>query len=110
MFDAKMFSISDIDESIVITPSVRLDYVFHGNTTSDNGFQRGFGAVRNNFSVDFAIAFKNAKDDGFTRSTLASFPFSTPPKNSRQLQFLQKKAIGFHKILRCALESHVDNG
>ena len=52
MVDAKMFSISDIDKSIVVTPSVGVDDAFHGDSNSDNGLQSGFGAIRNNFSID----------------------------------------------------------
>ena len=99
MIDTKMFSISDIDESIVTTPSVILDDAFHGDTTSDDSLQRSFGAVRDNFSIDFAIAFKNAKDDGFARSTLASFSFKyTAKKNLVSFNFSRKRRLGFTKF------------
>ena len=40
--------------------------LFKLNPTPDNALERTFGAIRDYFSVNMAIAFEEAKDNGFT--------------------------------------------
>ena len=100
MIDAKMLSIPNIHESIVATPTIGVDHAFQRDTAPDDGLQRGFGAIRHNFCVDFSVALENTKDDCFARSAPASFSFNPPgsKKTFIDFNFSGKRRLCFAKF------------
>ena len=72
MFHTKMFLIPEIHQAIIPTPAIRMDDTFQLNASPDNALQGAFGAIRDYFGINTAIAFEEAKYNGF--ATSASTP------------------------------------
>lgn len=72
MLHTKMFLIAKIHKAIISTPAIRMDDAFQLNTSPDNALKSAFGAVRDYFSVNTAIAFEEAKNNGFATRSPAS--------------------------------------
>ena len=83
MIHTEVLAIANIDKAIVTTPAVGIDDAFGFDLATNNGLQRGFGAVRHNFGVDFAITFKHTENDCFTVSTATAFPLDAPRAKER---------------------------
>ena len=77
MIDSKMLPIAHVDQTVIATPPIRIDYTVQGDLAANNRLQRGFSAVGNKFRVDLSVALENAKDDGFPIRPAASLPFNT---------------------------------
>ncbi len=72
MFHTKMFLITEIYQTIISTPAIRMDDAFQRNTSSYNALKSAFGAIRDYFGVNTAIAFEEAKNNGFAAGAPAS--------------------------------------
>ena len=72
MFHAKMFLIAQIHKAIIPAPAIRMDDAFKLNPTPDNALERTFGAIRDYFSVNTAIALEESKYNSFATSASAS--------------------------------------
>jgi len=77
MVDAKMFLITQIDQSIIAPPSIRMNDTFKLNTPPDDGLKRLSGAIGDDFSIDLPISFENTKDYRFARCTPSSSALNT---------------------------------
>lgn len=65
MFYTKMLLIAEIHQAIIPTPAIGMDDAFKLNPSPDNALESAFGAVRDYFGVNTAIAFEEAKNNGF---------------------------------------------
>lgn len=74
MIDSQMLSVSNIDKAIVAPPAIGVNDAGQADLSPNNPLQRGPRAIWDYFSVHAAVAFEDAKDDGFAVS--ASSPFS----------------------------------
>ncbi len=59
--DSTMLCISQINQGIIASPGIRMDYAVRGNSATRSRLQRGFRAIRNDLSVDFASSLQDAK-------------------------------------------------
>lgn len=78
MVDTKMLSETDIDKTVVATPSVGVNSHFEADFTAYYGLQRPLLAVWDDLGIDPAVPFENAKDDGLSASSTASFSANPP--------------------------------
>ena len=60
---------ADIDQSVIATPSIEMDYGIGRYFPTNNGLQ----AIWNNLCINFALALKHAKGNCFAISTAPSF-------------------------------------
>ena len=73
MMNPEVFIKTDIDQPVIAVPPIGMnDYVWCYMPT-DNGFQCGFRAIRNNFRIYFPLALQYTKNNCFTISTSTSF-------------------------------------
>jgi hypothetical protein len=80
VINAKMFAVSDINQSIVAAPTVRMNHRIDGNTPANNVLQRFAGCIRDNFSKNRAVSFVDSEDDSFisgSATALAANPART---------------------------------
>jgi len=87
MVDPKVLFITKVNESIVTSPTIRMDNAFKAHTASDNRLQRGSPAIRDNFGIHFPVAFEDAKNNSFTESSTASFAFNPPSAKEAFINF-----------------------
>ena len=64
-----------------------MDHTVRIYAASDNALQRGFGAIRNNFGVDFAATFQDTKNRCLFVRTPASFAFDAFTTEVRFIDF-----------------------
>ena len=95
-----MFSITHINKSIVTTPPIRINDTIEGDSSPDNRLQRGFGAVWNDFRINFSVVFEDAENNGFTGSPSALFSFNPPgtEKAFIDFDFSRKRRLRFAKF------------
>ena len=77
VMNPEMLIKADIDQSIITTPSIRMDHGIWRYMSADNGLQRCFRTIRNNLCIHFALALKHTKDNCFAISATASFTSKT---------------------------------
>ena len=51
---AKVFVETDVDQSVIAAPAIGVDDGAWPHMSPDNALQRGFGAARHDFRIDFA--------------------------------------------------------
>jgi hypothetical protein len=78
VMDAKMFVIANIYQSVIASPTIGVNNAFRINFAPYNTLKRLFTSIWNNLGIDFSVSFKDAKNDGFTRCTPASFTMIYP--------------------------------
>ena len=100
MIDAEMFPLHDIDQAIVPTPPIRINYTVQSDLPANNRLQHGFPAVWDKFRVDVSIALENPKEDGFAIRSASKY------RIQRLRPHLQRGTV-VHKILRSVLEDSV---
>src|SRR5688572_32213544 len=70
-----MLRITDINQSVIATPHIRMNNRFDADSPANNGLQRLSSAIRNNFGINFTVTFENTEDDcfaGCSATTLAT--------------------------------------
>jgi len=72
MIDAEMLRVTDINQTVIATPAVRMNDGIQGHTTTNYGLQRAFSAVRHYLGVDTAVALEDAKNDRLAGGTPAA--------------------------------------
>ena len=77
MINAKMLRVSDIDQSVIAAPLIRMNHRIQRNTPANNGLQRFLAAVRDNFSIDRAIALEDAEDFRLAARSASALAFDT---------------------------------
>jgi len=78
--DPEMLVKSDVHQPIVAAPAVCVDDAVDVSFAPDNGLQRGFGCVGDDFRVDAIAAFEQTEDDGLaigSTPAFATYPSST---------------------------------
>jgi hypothetical protein len=78
MSNAVMLVVTHIYKAVIASPAIAVEDASRADFASDNAFQRRFSSFRNEFSIDFSLAFKDAENDGFSGRTPASFTGDTP--------------------------------
>jgi len=71
----EMLFVSPIHQPIVAPPAVRVDDAVKDQLAPDRGGWRFLGGFRDDFRVDFPVAFQNPEDNRFTPSPA---PFLSP--------------------------------
>jgi len=79
MIDSKMFGIAQIYQSVIGSPSIRVNDAIDAYFTLNNPLKALFRGIWDNFCIHVSIAFKNSEDDCFTSGTTASFAFGPTP-------------------------------
>ena len=87
MVDSEMFFVSEINESVVASPAVRMDHTLKIHSTSNNRLQRGSSAIRNYLSIDTSIASEDTEYDCFTESSPASLAFDSTSAEEALINF-----------------------
>jgi|SRR5699024_160808 len=79
MLDSVVLVISNIYQTIVTGPTIRMNHTFQAYFPTYNMLKRLLLGVWHDFSVHFAPSFEDAKDNGFPTSTAASagYPLGT---------------------------------
>ena len=72
VIDTQVLAVADVNQAIVATPAIGVDDAVQGDPTADNALQRSLSAVRDDFCVDAAVAFENAKDGRFAKGPATS--------------------------------------
>src|SRR5437764_6636295 len=72
MIDSEMLCITDINQTVIAAPAVRVDNRSQRDATANNGLQCGLLAVGHDFGINAAVAFEDAEDDGLARGSAAS--------------------------------------
>ena len=70
--DPEMLLVSDIHQTVIAASSIGMDDAFDADSTSDNRLKRGTAAIRHDLGVNLALAFEDAKDNGFTACATTS--------------------------------------
>ena len=76
---------ADIDQSVIATPSIGMDYGIRRHMSTDNGLQGYFGTIWHNLRINLSLAFQDTKDDCFAISAPASF---TPNSLGTKVRFI----------------------
>ena len=87
MIDSKVFLVSEINKSVIASPTIRMDNSFQVDTASNNPLQCGSPAVRNDLSKNASIAFEDAEYNCFTESSAASFAFNATSTKETFINF-----------------------
>ena len=75
MIDPKVLFQAEVTPPIVALPAVGVDEAVGGHFAADDGLQRGFGSIGDDFGINAVVTFEQAKDDGFAiRATPAFAP------------------------------------
>jgi len=62
MIDAKVLGITHIHQTVVAAPASAVNSGLWGDTTANNGLQRGFFAVWHDLGINLALSLQDAKD------------------------------------------------
>ncbi len=63
VIDSQMFGITDIEQSVITAPAVRMNDRIQSNAPANNVLQRFLSRVRNNLSINFTVSLIDAEDD-----------------------------------------------
>ena len=72
MLDAEMFLTAQIDESVITSPAIGMNDAFKVYTATYDALEGGSGAIRNDFRIDFILAFEQTKNNGFSACSTTS--------------------------------------
>lgn len=87
MIDSQVLSITNVNKAIVAASAIGINDAIQADLSPNNLLQRGLRAIGDNFCVHAAIAFEDSKDDGFSVSTPAPFPFHTADPEEGSVHF-----------------------
>jgi len=82
MINAKMFTISNINQTIIATPPIRVDDTLQTDLAPYNRWQRGFRAIRYDLGIDLTVALEKTKDNCLAERSAASF--SSNPSGTKE--------------------------
>src|SRR5690349_15782645 len=72
MMYPEVFIKTDIDQSLIATPPIRMNHGIRCYMPTDNGLQCGFRSIWHDLCVNLSLAFQNTKDDRFAVSATSS--------------------------------------
>ena len=87
MIHAKIFSITDINQPVVIAPSIRIGDTVESDFTLYDCLHRGYREINNDFPINRSIKVEYTEDDGFSRNTVSSFIFNPPNAKETFIDF-----------------------
>jgi len=73
MIDPEVLVESKIDQPVVTSPAIGMEYGFDSDFTSNHRLQSGFGSIRDDLGVDLVATFEQAEDDRLPARSTASF-------------------------------------
>ena len=73
MIDPKVLFNTDVNHAVIASPSNGMNDTIGIHFPSDDGLQRRFGSVRNNFSVNTDPSSEKTKNDSLSAGPFASF-------------------------------------
>ena len=68
----EMLRVSNINQSIVAAPAVRVNHGLQRNMSTNHLLQRAFAAIRDDLGIDRTVTFEDAEDDGLATGSSAS--------------------------------------
>lgn len=97
VIDAKVPPISDIDQTVIAPPPIRIDHTIQCHLPSNNRLQPGFSTIRDQFRIDLSIALENPKDDRFAIGSSAALALNPTSTNVRCIDFdlATERRLGF---------------
>jgi len=87
MMDTIMLFVSQINQSAISTPGVRMDHAVGIDSAANDGLERLPGTIGHDLGVDMTSSLENAKHRGFPIGATSSFPFHTPCAKIRFVNF-----------------------
>ena len=87
VIDPVVFAVAKVDEAVVASPAIGVDDAAAVHLPSDNGLQRAFFGVGNNFGVHFPIALEDAKDDSLRPCATSTLPLDALRPEVRLIHF-----------------------
>ena len=87
MINTKVLAVTNIDQTVIATPAVRVDDAFQFYLSAYNRLQGGFRAIWNDFSINVTVPLKDAKDNRFAVCATASFAFDATRTKERFVNF-----------------------
>ena len=73
MIDPKVLINTNVNQAVIASPSIGVNDAVGVHFPSDDGLQRRFGSVWNNFRVNTDPSFEKTKNDSLSTSPSASF-------------------------------------
>ncbi len=73
MTDSQVLAVTDINQSIVTAPAIRVDNGLGSDATANNGLQSDLFAVRHDLGVNLIVTLQESEDDGLTTSSATTF-------------------------------------
>ncbi len=73
MIDPKVLINTNVNQAVIASPSIGVNDAVGVHFPSDDGLQRRFGSVWNNFCVNTDPSFEKTKNDSLSTSPSASF-------------------------------------
>ena len=98
--DAEVAVEAHVDQPVVPAPTVGIDHGRDVNFATNNGLQRLFGAIRDDFGIDLPAAFEQAEDDGFAARAPAPFAAYAPRAEVAFVEFNGPGQLGWHQVPR----------
>ncbi len=69
---SKELLIPQIDKSVIPSPPIRVNDTFNANSSPDNSLESRPGAIRDDFRIDFTVAFEQAENNGLSSCATSS--------------------------------------
>src|SRR5438045_3491214 len=83
----EMLRVTNINQSIIAPPAVRMNHGLKRNMSANHLLQRAFTAIRHDLSIDRAIAFEDAEDNRLATGSAASFASDAASAEVRFIDF-----------------------
>ena len=87
MMNSKMLGVSNINQTIITTPSIGVDDSIKRAATAHNGLQSALFALRHNLGVDAAISLEDAEDDSLAAGSATTLATHAPRAEVRLIHF-----------------------
>jgi len=94
--DPEMFIKTDVYQPVVATPAIGVDDAVNVCPAANDGLQRGFGGIGDNFGVNAITPLEQTEDDGFAKRATPSFAPDAPGTKVRFVRFqftYQRRAL-----------------
>ena len=85
--DSEVLRVPDIDKAVVAAPAVGVDGGVNRDATANNGLKSSLFTVRHDLSVNRAVAFEDAEDDGLAAGSAASLATQASSAEVRFVNF-----------------------
>src|SRR5262245_20342442 len=104
MFDAEMFPVAEVHQAVVADPAIGMNDAGQGDAAANNGPQCGLFRVRDDLSINAALALEDAKHDGFAPGATAAFAANPAATEIRFVDF--DRAV--HRRMLLAFPGHTN--